>query len=154
MKNTDEKECRSSLGERFETAVFYFEVVNQLAAQLEALRQEGRWTLRQRWSLWKTAIAYKFTRWRLNWWFERIGDPECIYIPSRHSLVFHAIEKPDAQSALDCLEKTGEFACCLIPELSKEQRRGICKRARKRGFEVRTEIRRNGLLIERLCDEG
>jgi hypothetical protein len=151
MKNTEEKEHISPLCERFETAVFYLKVVNQLAAQLEALRQEGHWTLRQRWSLWKTAVAYKFTRWRLNWWFERIGDPECIYIPSRHGLVFHAIEKPDAQSALDCLEKTGEFSCCLIPKVSKAQRQGLYKRARKRGFEVRTEIRHSSLLIERLA---
>lgn len=150
MKNTEEKDI-SSLRERFETAVFYTEVVNQLAAQLEALRQEGHWTLRQKWSLWKTSIAYKFTRWRLNWWFERIGDPECIYIPSRHGLVFRAIEKPDVESALDCLARTGEFSCCLVPKVSKAQRQGLYKRARKRGFEVRTEIRHSSLLIERLA---
>jgi hypothetical protein len=152
-KHTEEN-IYDSLRDRFETAVFYLEVVDKLSTQLHALRQQGSWTPSQRFSLWCKAVRYRFTRWRLNRWFKRIGDPECLSIPERHGLVFRAIEKPDCESALDCLKLTGEFSCCLVPSASKSQRQGFYKRAKKRGYDIRIETRPYGLLIERLCDEG
>ena len=149
-----EENIYDSLRDRFETAVFYLEVVDKLTAQLKALRQQGSWTLRQSFSLWCKAVSYRFTRWRLDRWLKRIGDPERFRIPERHGLVFRAIEKPDTESALDCLRLTGEYSCCLVPSPSKAQRQGLYKRAKKRGYDIRTEIRPHGLLIERLCDEG
>jgi len=121
-----------------------------LKVQLDAVREEGSWTLRQRYSLWKRCLGYKYAAWRLDTWVRRIKDPDAIKIPSRHGLVFHAIEMPDVESALNSLARRGEFTCCLVPRVGKSQRRQIYKDAKKRGFDVRLEKRWIELLIERL----
>jgi len=136
--------------QRVEGILFLQKILHELSVQLDAVREEGSWTLRQRYSLWKRCLGYKYAAWRLNGWVRRINDPDAIKIPSRHGLVFHAIEKPDVTSALDSLAQRGEFTCCLVPGVGKSQRRQIYQDARKRGFDVRLEKRCTELLIERL----
>lgn len=139
--------------QRVEGALFLQKILYELSEQLQAVRQEGVWTLRQRFSLWKRSLAYKLATWRLNRLLRRIQEPDAIKIPSRHGLVLRAIEMPCLESALDSLERRGEMTCCLIPRMGKSERRSVYRQARARGFDVRMEKRRTQMLIERLPNE-
>lgn len=148
-KNHQKKKGTASV-KRLESIIFLLDIVDQLATQLDAVRQEGSWTMCQRFSLWRKSLSYRIASRRLKRLLRRSGDPDRIHIPSRHILVCHAIETPDVASALSSLERRGEYTCCIVPALSKRQKRELYAKARKRGFEVRTERRFCGFFIERL----
>lgn len=151
MNNTQHNDLhRTTPLERVETAITLQKIVKDLASQVTSIREDGDWTPRQKFSLWHKAICYKIADWRLKRWLKRISDPQQIHIPSRHGLAYHAINKCSVRSALVSLERRGEYSSCIVPPLSKAQRQGVYGKARKRGFEVRTEARHNGLYIERL----
>lgn len=151
MNNTKHNDHhRTTPLERVETAIALQVIVKDLADQITAIREDGNWTLRQKFSLWQKALGYKIAAWRFERWLKRISDPQRIHIPSRHGLACYAINKCSVRSALVSLEQRGEYSCCIVPPQSKAQRQGIYEKARKLGFEVRTEGRHNGLYIERL----